>query len=180
VIKRLRSRHSGRADRRSEARSSNERPATILAVIVSERAAQLVEELLAASNALIGLADGISAERWVEVATPGEWSPGKDAEHVADGNALHQWLVRSALGLRAGKRPAIERAQLQSRLSQIEVIDLLTQRAQESRRLIEPLTDEQLALPCRTRTVEGFVERGLIGHFRTHQGEIERKLRRAK
>jgi DinB superfamily len=150
-----------------------------LGVIVSERAARLVDELQAASDALIGLARGISAEGWVRVASSGEWSPGKDAEHVADGNALHQWVVRSTLGPRAGKRPTIERAQLTSQLGQREVIDVLKQRVQESSSLIQPLTDEQLALPCRTGTLAQFIERGLIGHYRTHHEEIEQKLRRA-
>lgn len=148
--------------------------------MVSERAARLVEQLLDASNALIGLAERIPADRWLDVNTPGEWSPGKDAEHVADGNALHQWVVRSTLRHQPGKRPVIERARLTARLAQPDVIRLLKARAQESSSLLTPLTDDQLGLPCRTRTLGEFIERVLIGHYRTHQAAIERKLHLAR
>jgi DinB superfamily len=144
----------------------------------SERATQLVEQQQDASDALVGLAERIPAQRWTEVATPGEWSPGKDAEHAADGNALHQWMVRSTLRQQAGRRPPIERARLTAQLSQPEVISLLKQRAEESRKLLEPLTDEQLGLPCRNRTLGQFIERVLIGHYWVHHAAIERKLRR--
>jgi hypothetical protein len=60
------------------------------------------------------------------------------------------------------------------------VIGLLKRRARESSSLLEPLTDEQLALPCPTRTLGEFIARVLIGHYRTHQAAIERKLARAK
>src|SRR5579859_1809916 len=155
------------------------RPATISFEMVSQRAAHLVERLQAASNALIGLAERIPADRWLDVTVPGEWSLGKDAEHVADGNALHQWIVRSTLRQPVGKRPVIERVRLTARLAQAEVIGLLEQRAKESSSLLELLTDEQLALPCRTRTLGEFIQRVLIGHYRTHQAAIERKLARA-
>ena len=147
--------------------------------MTSERGAHLVEHLRDASSAQIEVVEWIPSERWLEVATPGEWSPGKDAEHVAEGNALHQWVVRSSVRQEPGKRPVLERACLTARLAQPEVIELLRRRAQESSSLLEPLTDEQLALPCRTRTLGEFIERVLIGHYWTHQAEIERKLRRA-
>jgi hypothetical protein len=67
------------------------------------RTARLIAQLNAASDALIGLTERIPSDRWLFVATPGEWSPGKDAEHVGDGNALHQWLVRSSLGQHVGR-----------------------------------------------------------------------------
>ena len=148
--------------------------------MVSQRAAHLVEQLREASDALIRLVERIPATQWGHVTTPGEWSPGKEAEHVADGNALHQWVVRSTLRQQTGIRPVVERARLTAQLAQPEVIKLLRQRALESSGLVEPLTDEQLALPCRTRTLGAFIERVLIGHLRTHQAVIERKLRRAK
>jgi DinB superfamily len=148
-------------------------------VIASERAAHLVEQLRDASNALIGLAERIPAQRWLHVATPREWSPGKDAEHVAHGNALHQWIVRSSLHQQSGTRPLIERVRLTAQLAQPEVIGLLKQRAEESSSLLESLTDQQLALACRNRTLGEFIERVLIQHYRTHQAAIERKLRRA-
>jgi hypothetical protein len=148
--------------------------------MVSKRAAYLVEQLQDVSNALIGLAEGIPARRWLDVPGHGEWSPGKDAEHVAEGNALHQWVVRSTLRQKPGNRPRVERTHLIARLAQTEVIRLLKLRAQESSNLLESLTDEHLALPCRTRTLGEFIERVLIGHYRTHQADIERKLGRAK
>jgi hypothetical protein len=140
----------------------------------------LVEQLQAASCALIGVVERIPAQRWVGLAKPGEWSPGKDAEHVAEGNALHQWVVRSTLRQQPGKRPVVERERLTARLAKAEVIGLLKRRALESSSLLETLTDEQLALPCRSRTLGEFIERVLIGHYRIHQAAIERKLRRAK
>jgi hypothetical protein len=148
--------------------------------MVSERAAHLVEQLQIASNALIALAEQIPADLWPGVTVPGEWSPGKDVEHVADGNALHQWIVRATLRQPAGRRPVIERARLTARLARPDVIGLLERRAQESSGLLALLTDEQLALPCRTRTLDEFITRVLIGHYRTHQAAIEGKLARAK
>jgi hypothetical protein len=147
--------------------------------MVVHAAAHLAEQLQVASSALIVLAERIPAERWPDVAAPGEWSPGKDAEHVAEGNALHQWVVRSTLRQHAGARPVVERARLTAQLAQPDVIKLLQLRAQESSSLIQPLTDQQLALPYRTRTLAEFIERVLVGHYRTHQLSIERKLRRA-
>jgi hypothetical protein len=73
----------------------------------------------------------------------------------------------------------VERARLTAQLAQPDVIKLLQLRAQESSSLIQPLTDQQLALPYRTRTLAEFIERVLVGHYRTHQLSIERKLRRA-
>ena len=148
--------------------------------MASQRAAHLIEQLHDASDTLLGLIQRITDTQWPHVATPGEWSPGKEAEHVAEGNALHQWVVRSTLRQQAGTRPVVERARLTAQLAQPELIKLLRQRAQESSSLVEPLTDEQLALPCRTRTLDEFIERVLIGHYWTHQAAIERKIRRLK
>jgi hypothetical protein len=133
--------------------------------------------LLAASASLVRLVETISADAWDYVATPREWSVGKDAEHVADGNALHRWVVRSALQQHAGKRPPVERKEMLAQMNQSEVIRLLRQRTQESLSLIEALSDEQLKLPCRTRTLGAFIDRVLIGHYQTHQRQMEAKLR---
>jgi DinB family protein len=142
------------------------------------RAAELVERLHEASEALIGLVEGIAVDRWAEVARPGEWAPGKDAEHVAEGNALHLWFVRAALGQRIGRRPVIHRTRLTAELIQVEVITQLKQRAEESGRVILSLSEEELALPCRGRSLGEFIERVLIGHYLRHQAAIERKLLR--
>jgi hypothetical protein len=72
----------------------------------------------------------------------------------------------------------IVRARLTPQLAQPEVISQLKRREQESSSLIEALTDQQLALPCRTRTVGDFIERVLIGHYVVHHAAIERKLHR--
>ena len=147
----------------------------------SSRAAALVEQLHAASQALIALIQGIDAAHWVQVPREGVWSAGKDAEHVVEGNAVHQWAVRQSVGQQAGARPAVERARLTALGSQADVVDRLRRSTDESVQLIHSLTDEQLDLPMRTRTrtVAQMIERVLIGHYDTHRGEIQAKLRRA-
>jgi hypothetical protein len=113
------------------------------------RAAAMVEQLRTAADAFIALIDQIPADRWSPVDGPGVWSPSKDAEHVAEGNALHQWVVRSALRQKQGHRPVVDRARMTAQAAQREVVALLRERTRESIRLIEALTDEQLGLPCR-------------------------------
>jgi DinB superfamily len=144
------------------------------------RAAALVEQLRTAADAFIAFIDQIPADRWSRVDVPDVWSPAKDAEHVAEGNALHQWVVRAALRQQPEQRPVLDRARMTAQAAQREVVALLRERTRESIRLIGALTDEQLRLPCRPpRTVEEFVKRVLIGHYGTHHAEIERKLRRS-
>jgi hypothetical protein len=58
------------------------------------------------------------------------------------------------------------------------VIRLLERRAQESRSPLATLTDREFEVPCRSRTLGEFIERVLIGDYRTHQAAIERKLSR--
>jgi hypothetical protein len=111
------------------------------------------------------------------------WSVGKDAEHVADGAAYHQWIVRRTLGEKAGARPGIERELLTARLSQREVVELLRQRTECGVQLLQDLTEAQLDLPprpprARPRTLAEFIERVLIGHYHVHRREIESKLGR--
>jgi hypothetical protein len=151
----------------------------------SPRARALAEELRAAVTELIAVVERIEPDRWSYVRKPDEWSPGKDAEHVADAAALHLWHVRRSLGLRqAGGRPAIERARLTALRSQGEIVALLGSFAECAASLIEGLTDAQLELfarPPRTppRTVADIVARPLIGHVETHRRAIEAKLRAA-
>jgi hypothetical protein len=61
-----------------------------------------------AARCVRGAADcdhgGIDPEWWLHVPKPGVRSPGKDAEHVADGAAYHQWIVRLSLGHRTARR----------------------------------------------------------------------------
>lgn len=147
----------------------------------SSRAVALVSALRVASEALIALVESIDAGRWARVPADGVWSISKDAEHVAEGNLLHQWHIRQSLSLEAGPRPPIERDRPTAIGSQPDVVDLLLQCTEESVRLISSLTEEQLDLPMRTRTrsVAEMIERVLIGHYDTHRKEIQAKLRRA-
>lgn len=146
------------------------------------RAAALVARLHSAAEALIAIVEQIDPERWLHVPKPGVWSPGKDAEHVADGAAYHQWLVRLSLGQPVPARPGIERKLLTARLSQREVADLLRRRTEDSANLVRGLSDEQLNLPARPprarpRTLAQMIEGVLIGHYDTHRENIESKLR---
>jgi hypothetical protein len=146
------------------------------------RAAILAEQLRQASEALISLVGSIAPERWGSVPEPGVWSPGKDAEHVADGAGYHQWIVRLSLGQRVPSRPRIERAQLTSQRCQQDVVDLLRQRTNDSVALIGGLSDEQLDLPvrplrARSLTLAAMIENVLIGHYEVHHTQIEAKLR---
>ena len=150
--------------------------------MLPERAATLAQQLRAVSEAFIALIEDIDDAHWQRVPGPGVWSPSKDAEHVADGNAMHQWAVRQALGQQPGPPPPIERKQLIAQRARDEVAVLLRQCTADSVRLIEGLTEEQLRRPMQTRRGDlgDLIERVLIGHITRHQREIERKLKAAK
>jgi hypothetical protein len=146
------------------------------------RALELAARLRVASDDLIALVESIPASRWSLVSKAGVWSPGKDAEHVADGNAYHQWIVRSSVRATRSPRPPVERKQMTAARTQREVIDLLRQRVDESLELIGGLSDAQLALPPRPAraampTLTEVIERVLIGHVRAHHADIQAKLR---
>ena len=148
----------------------------------SSRAAVLVKQLRHVSELLIDLVGSIEPDRWMHVPRSGVWSPGKDAEHVADGAAYHQWLVRRSLGQRVPASPRIERLQLTAQRSKPDVIDLLRQRTNDSVALIAGLSDEQLDLPARpprvqAPTLAAMIEKVLIGHYAVHRAAIEAKLR---
>src|SRR5438067_2310062 len=128
-------------------------------------AQRLVERLEKASEAFIELVESIQPDQWARQPKAGTWSPSKDAEHVADGIALHLWFVRAALGERRGRQPVINRARMAAQLSQPDVVALLRERTRESGETISRLSDAQLERPCRTRTVGTFVERVIIGHI---------------
>jgi hypothetical protein len=141
-----------------------------------------VEQLQQAAEALIALVERIEPERWTSVPKPGVWSPSKDAEHVADGAAYHQWIVRFSLRQRVPARPPIERAQLTAQRSQREVVQLLRERTNDGVALVGGLSDEQFALPLRpprpgSPTIGQLIEKTLIGHYHTHRTAIETKLR---
>lgn len=146
------------------------------------RAATLVRELQSASNAFVALVRSIPPELWLRVASPGVWSPSKDAEHVADAAIYHQWIVRSTLRQKvSSKRPAIERTRLRAQRSQREVVALIKERTAQSIELIKALTPEELALASRPprdppRTLADIIERVMIGHYRRHGADIDAKL----
>ena len=125
----------------------------------------------------------IDADAWLGIPGPGVWSPGKDAEHVADGSVLHQWSVRLTVGqAKASAKPAVERRQLTSRGSQAETIELIRRTLDEAASFIRGLTDAQLDLAtkparARARSLAETIE-GMIGHVDRHRAEIESKLRR--
>jgi hypothetical protein len=142
----------------------------------------LVEQLRDAAAELIALVAHIDPEHWVHVPKTGVWSPGKDAEHVADGAAYHEWMVRLTIGQKVPSRPAIERTRMTAQLSQPEVVDVLRRRTEVIANLLGELTDQQMDLrprPPRARlhTLAELIEGVLIGHYRAHTEDIVAKLR---
>ena len=119
------------------------------------------------------------------VPAPGVWSIGKDAAHVAEAAAYHQWIVRLTIGEKvSSRRPAIERQELTTELTPIQAVDLLRQRTAAGAALIRSLSDDQLDLPtrpprARASLLAETIEHVLIGHYDVHRREIERKLRDA-
>jgi hypothetical protein len=150
----------------------------------SQRSIELADRLTDARDALTALLERVDGQAWQRVPGPGVWSPGKDAEHIADGNILHQWVVRLTIGqAKVSHRPAIERAQLTSSRSPAEVVGFVRETLDEAATLIRGLTDAQLDLttkppkagaPTLARTIQGL----MIDHVDHHRREIETKLRR--
>jgi hypothetical protein len=148
----------------------------------SARAEKLASNLDDAAAAAIAVLERIPPEHWAWVPAPGVWSPGKDAEHVVDGNVLHQWVVRLTIGqAKASGRPSIERRQLTSTRSPAEVIELVRGTLGEAATLIRGLTDEQLDLVTKPPKageppLATTIERLMIGHVEQHHREIDAKL----
>jgi uncharacterized damage-inducible protein DinB len=149
----------------------------------SQRSRALAERLWTAAAALIAVVEPIDEDRWRHVSSPGVWSIGKDAEHVAEAAVYHQWIVRLTIGQKvSSRRPPIERTQMTTDLSAREAVGLLRQRTEDGARLLLDLTDEQLDLPtkpprARAQALTETIERVLIGHYDTHRAEIKAKLR---
>jgi hypothetical protein len=144
----------------------------------SPRARALAAKLRTVATGLVATIESIDSEAWDSLRKPGEWSPGKDAEHVTDAAALHFWRVTSTLGLVGSDPPTIERAQLTAARSQAEILALLKSRVDQAAAAIEKLADVQLDAVDRTsRSMAEIIERPLIRHLDTHRGEIEKKLR---
>ena len=144
----------------------------------SDLAARLGE----AASKLITVIERVQPDRWSAVPAPGVWSIGKEAEHVADAGAYHQWIVRQTIGEKVGsRRPPIERQRMTSALTPSEVIDQIKRRTDEGIHLITALTDAQLDLPtkpprARNERLAETIQRVLIGHYDLHREEIEAKL----
>ena len=149
---------------------------------LSPRATALADRLTNARDSLTSVLERIDLDDWLRVPAPGVWSPGKDAEHVADGNVLHQWVVRLTIGqAKASARPRIEREQMTSTRSPTEVIAFVHDTLGEAAILVRGLTDHQLDLvtkppkagaPSLAETVQGL----MIDHVEHHRREIEAKL----
>jgi hypothetical protein len=152
---------------------------------MSERATALARQVREAAAELIQTVRQVDDTYWERVDEEGVWSPGKDAEHVTQGAAYHQWLVRtSALGETSERTARTERDIMVAVLSRAEVLDLLQQRTDQSALLVESLSDEQLQLPAPTlgpdgppRTVAQMIEGQMIRHYHEHRENIEAKLR---
>ena len=148
----------------------------------SPRAIALADRLAAARDSLTSVLERVDLDDWLRVPAPGVWSPSKDAEHVADGNVLHQWVVRFTIGqAKASGRPGIERKQLTSGRSPAEVVELVRATLDEAASLVRGLTDAQLDLttrppkaraPSLAATIQGL----MIDHVDHHRREIEAKL----
>src|SRR5262249_22483729 len=173
---------SAHADRPREARRHVEPGRVGSGVTTSARAAELAAQLRTTVERFIVLVELIGSERWA--APRGErWSLGKEAEHVAEAMAAHAWVVRLSVGEPAGRPASVDKTTVTARGSAEQVVETLRLAADSSARLVESLTDEQLALPAqptRSRSVGKAIERVLIGHVERHRVEIARGLPRAR
>jgi uncharacterized damage-inducible protein DinB len=111
---------------------------------------RLEADLRTAASALISVLERIEPERWTHVPGASVWSVGKDAAHVAEAAAYHQWIVRRTIGQKmSGRRPVLERQELTTTMTTEQAVDLIRQRTNEGAALISSLSDEQLAMPAR-------------------------------
>jgi hypothetical protein len=101
----------------------------------SSKGLALAERLEEAAEELIAVVQHIDLERWARIPESGVWSPGKDAEHVADAAVHHQWIVRLTIRHRVPARPVLERKVLTAERSQEAVVDLLRHRDAIQRKL---------------------------------------------
>ena len=141
----------------------------------------LAARLDEAAAALISVIAHVEPDRWRHIPAPGEWSIGKDVEHVIEAAGYHQWIVRLTIGEKvSSRRPVLERKQLTTDLSQQQAVTLLRSRTEAGIELILGLTDEQLNLPtrpprARSQALAETIELVLIGHYDAHRGDIEAK-----
>lgn len=149
----------------------------------SERAATLAARLDEAAAELIAVLARAEPGPWRHIPAPGVWSIGKDAEHVIEAAAYHQWIVRLTIGHKVpSRKPVLERSRLTTDLSPQGAAAALRRRSDEGIELILGLADEQLGLPTRPPRARGQVlaetiELVLIGHYDGHRDQIEAKVR---
>ena len=148
-----------------------------------DRSTALANHLRVAVDAIVAVVGSVDDDQWNRVPSPGVWSIGKEAEHVAEAAIYHQWIVRLTIGETVGsRRPAIERRLMTTALSSADAIALIRRRADEGEQLLLALNDDQLDLPTRPPRAQGerleaTIERVLIGHLDVHRAAIEAKLR---
>lgn len=145
------------------------------------RAARLSEGLRDAVARFVAVITSVDEDAWRHLPALGVWSAGKEAEHVAEAMAYHQWIIRLTIGEKVpSRRPVLERRQMTSDLTAAEVVNVIQDRTDEGVRLLAALTDEQLDLVTRPPRANGqrlaeTIERVLIGHIEAHRAEIEAK-----
>ena len=148
------------------------------------RARALATQLQQSADELITVIERVDDVTWRQASDPAVWSISKDAEHVAEASAYHQWIVRLTIGENVPRRkPVLERKRMTSALSQAEAVALVRERTDAGIALLRGLTDEQLDLvtqPPRARNqrLEETIEQVLIGHYDGHRADIESKVRR--
>jgi hypothetical protein len=146
-----------------------------------ERAATLAARLEQAAAALVSVIQHVETDLWQHIPAPGEWSIGKDVEHVIEAAGYHQWIVRLTIREKvSSRRPVLERKRLTTDLSPEEAVALLRRRTEEGAELVRGLSDEHLNLPtrpprARSRALAETIELVLIGHFDAHRVDVEAK-----
>jgi uncharacterized damage-inducible protein DinB len=146
------------------------------------RAAAFATRLWEASERLVAMIEPIDDARWRHVPEPGVWSVGKEAEHVAEAAAYHQWILRLTIGEKVfSRRPVIERKLMVSELSPAKAVELLRRRADEGARLLAGLDETQLDLPTKppranAQLLAQTIDLVLVGHYEVHRVSIMDKL----
>lgn len=147
-----------------------------------ERSAALATRLGEAAETLIAVVEPIDDGAWRHTSDPTMWSISKDAEHICEATAYHQWIVRLTIGEKVPRRkPVLERKQMTSALSPAEMVALIRERTDTGIALLRGLTDEQLDLvtqPPRARNqrLAETIDQVLIDHVDGHRREIQAKL----
>ena len=150
---------------------------------MGERATALANQVREAGARLIQAVRQVDDAAWARVTEDGVWSPGKDAEHVTQGAAYHQWLVRTtALGDTSERTAGTQRDIKGAVLTKDDGLDALHQRTEQSAQLVASLSDAQLRLPAPTlgpdgppRNVDQMIEGQMIRHYHEHRENIEGK-----